>query len=118
MRSGAKNVPELKIALLVSFFHVASSEDCNFHPYCPATKDTWCQYQRDLINGTNLYKSGRGFHDNVIKHVKAEYAKLTDESELAKCLHGQTQNANESFNSLRWERAPKKTIEQVVTFSL
>ena len=33
--------------------------------------------------------------------------KLTDETELSKCLHGQTQNANESFNSLNWERAPK-----------
>ena len=36
-------------------------------------------------------------------HVKPEEAKLTDESELAKCLHGQTRNANESFNSLIWD---------------
>ena len=107
MCSGAKSVPELKKALLPSFFHVASSEDCNFHIYCPATKDTCCQYQRDLLNGNNLYKPGKGFHDNVIKHVKPEYAKLIDESELAKCLHGQTQSAIESFNSLIWERAPK-----------
>ena len=104
LRSGAKSVRELKNALLASFVHVSSSEDCNFHTYCPAAKDTWCQYQRDLINGTNLE---RGFHDNVIKHVKPGYAKLTDESELAKCLHGQTQNTNGSFNSLLWERAPK-----------
>ena len=91
MRSGAKSVPEMKKGLLPSCFHVASSEDCNFHTYCPATKDTWCQYQRDLINETNLYKPG----------------KVIDESELAKCLHGQTRNANESFTSLIWERAPK-----------
>ena len=39
--------------------------------------------------------------------MKPEYIKLTDENELAKCLHGQTQNANESFNALIWERAPK-----------
>ena len=43
----------------------------------------------------------------MIKYVKTEYEKLTDEKELTKCLHGQTQNANESFNSLIWERAPK-----------
>ena len=36
-----------------------------------------------------------------------KYAKLTDEKELTKCLHGQTQNAKESFNSLNWECAPK-----------
>ena len=61
----------------------------------------------DQINGTNLYKPGKGFHDSVIKHVKPEYAKLIDENELAKCLHGQTLSAIESFNSLIWERAPK-----------
>ena len=59
------------------------------------------------INGTNLYKPGKGFHPDVIKHVKPEYIKLSDETELSKCRHAQTQNANESFNSLIWERAPK-----------
>lgn len=100
-------MPELKNALLASFFHPASSLHCNFHTYCPATTDSWCQYQRDIVNKTNLYKPGKGFDPEVIKHVKVEYMKLTDEKELAKCMHGKTQNANESFNSLIWERAPK-----------
>ena len=107
LRSSAKSVLELKNALLASFFHPASSESCNYHTYCPATKDSWCQYQRDIINNTNLYKPGNGFHEDGIKHVKPEYVKLTNETELLKCLHGKTQNANESFNSLIWERAPK-----------
>ena len=29
--------------------------------------------------------------------------------ELAKCLHCKTQNQNESFNSMIWERVPKIT---------
>ena len=53
-----------------------------------------------MVNGTNLYKHGKGFDPNVIKHVKLEYMKLTVESESSKCLHGLTQNANESLNSL------------------
>ena len=100
LRSGAKTVAELKNKLLASFFHIASSEEFNYHAYCPATSDSWCQYQRDQINGTNLYKHGKGFDPDVLKHVKPEYMKLTADSELAKCLHGQTQNANESLNSL------------------
>ena len=32
---------------------------------------------------------------------------MTKSEELAKCLHGQTQNANESFNAMIWKRAPK-----------
>ena len=107
LRSGAKTTAELKSKLLASFFHVASSEGHNYHNYCPSTKDTWCQFQRDQINGTNLHKAGKGLHPDVIKHVKPVYDSLTDETELAKCLHGHTQNANESFNALIWERAPK-----------
>ena len=107
LRSGAKTVAELKNKLLASFFHIASSEEFNYHTYCPATSDSWCQYQRDQINGTNLNKHGKGFDPDVLKHVKPEYTKLTADSELAKCLHGQTQNANESLNSLIWERASK-----------
>ena len=32
---------------------------------------------------------------------------LSKDSELAKCLHGKTQNANESFNGKIWDRIPK-----------
>ena len=43
----------------------------------------------------------------VIKWVKPIYLDLIKPSELKKCLHGKTQNQNESFNSTIWERAPK-----------
>ena len=46
-------------------------------------------------------------NDDVIKEVKPIYGDLTKEEEVSKCLHGQTQNANESFNAMIWERAPK-----------
>ena len=29
---------------------------------------------------------------------------------LSKCLHGQTQNANEGFNNIVWSRCPKNTF--------
>ena len=53
----AETVPELKKTLL---FHVMSSEGNNFHSYCPVGADSWCQYQRDIVNKTNLYKPGAG----------------------------------------------------------
>ena len=46
-----------------------------YHTYCPATSDSWCQYQRDQVNGTNLFKPGKGFDPEVIIHVKPEYIK-------------------------------------------
>ena len=30
------------------------------HDYCPKSPVSWCQYQRDQINNTNLYKPGPG----------------------------------------------------------
>lgn len=107
LRSGATTVPELRKRLLASFFHAASSAGNEYHDYCPQSSDSWCQYQRDLINKTNLYKPGKGFEPEVIKDCRMVYVKLTSDAELSKCLHGQTQNANESFHSMIWQRAPK-----------
>ena len=84
--------------------HVASSKENNFHSLC---KDSWCQYQRDLRNGTNLFQHGPGLAKDVIAEVKPIYQSLVNPVELEKCLHGKTQNQNESFNGTIWERAPK-----------
>ena len=60
LRSNVHTVPELKSALLASLFHVASCKGNNFLTYCPQTSDSWCQYHRDYINKTNLYRPGPG----------------------------------------------------------
>ena len=35
------------------------------------------------------------------------FARLSSDELLGKCLHGKTQNQNESFNGMIWERCPK-----------
>ena len=37
LRSRVTSVPELQNALLASFFHTASSKECDYHTYCPKT---------------------------------------------------------------------------------
>ncbi|GFX02252.1 uncharacterized protein TNCV_138281 [Trichonephila clavipes] len=37
---------------------------------------------------------------------------------LKKCLHGKTQNPNESFHNVVWSRVPKATFVQIETLSL
>ena len=39
--------------------------------------------------------------------MKPLYGDLTKEEELSKCFHDLTQNANDSFNAMIWERGPK-----------
>jgi hypothetical protein len=107
LRSNVSTVKAMSDAILASFFHVASSEGKNYHSYCEKSSTSWCQYQRDIVNGTNIYKDGPGLPSNVILHVKPIYEDLTKPQELKKCLHGKTQNQNESYNGLIWARAPK-----------
>ena len=61
------------------------------------------------IKGTkkNTYKPGPGLPNDVIYKIRLIYFELSKESELVKCLHGKTQNANESFNGMIWDRIPK-----------
>ena len=35
LRSKVGDVKEMQNAILASLFHVASSEDCDYHAYCP-----------------------------------------------------------------------------------
>ena len=47
---------------------------------------------------------------DVIMKVRYIFEELSEDSELQKCLHGKTQNANESFNRMIWDRIPKQTF--------
>ena len=106
-----QNVGELKKmqdATRATLFHVASSEQNNYHTaYCPEGKDSWCLYQQDQANKTHHHKPGPGLPMSVITHVKPIFADLSSEKLLKDCLHGKTQNHNESFNGTIWERLPK-----------
>jgi len=72
-------------------------------------KNSWCQYQRDKINNTTLYKSKGELPVEVRKAILPIYTDLCKEEMLRKCLHGKTQNCNESFNGTIWNRVPKST---------
>ena len=107
LRSNVITVEAMSGAILASLFHVASSSRRNLHSHCEKGAKSWCQYQRDVANGTNMHKPGPGLSDKIIAHVKPIYQDLVKPEVLKRCLHGLTQNQNESFNSMIWERAPK-----------
>lgn len=109
IRSNVGDLKGMQKATLASLFHVASSKENNFHSaYCPERSESWCGAMRDKANTTNKYKHGPGIPTNiVVKHLKPIYQDLTSDTLLKKCLHGKTQNQNESFNGMVWERVPK-----------
>ena len=118
IRSNSGELKQMQDAVFAVLFHCASSKSQNFHNYCPQGKSSWCVYQRDKANGTNNYVPGPGLSMNVIKHVKPIFKDLGNAELLSKCLHGQTQNQNESFNAMIWKRIPKTTYVGLDQFEL
>ncbi|MBY0580841.1 MAG: hypothetical protein K2P53_04080 [Rickettsiales bacterium] len=103
-----KSVYELKKAIGAVLFHCseASSSDVR-HAMCPRTIDTWCKFQADKINKTNVYKEKPGLPTVIRDIIKPIFIDLSDENLLERCLHGKTQNNNEALNAIIWKRCPK-----------
>ena len=119
VRSNVGDLEDMNNGICASLFHVASSEDNNYHStYCPLGENSWCKFQRDISLRTSTYKPGCGLPLNFIKYVKPIFNDLSQESLLRKCLHGKTQNQNESYNALIWERLPKGTYVSITQLRL
>ena len=107
IRQNVGNREAMSKAIHASLFHVASSRENNWHSHCPEGETSWCTFKRDKTNGTNLYKPGAGLPLDIVAKLKPIYNDLSSSELLDKCLHGKTQNQNESFNGQIWERIPK-----------
>lgn len=107
IRSNVQSVRAMRKAIAASFNHCISSSRRLLHDDCPEGPNSWCGYKRDIANNTKLFKPGKGLPDDVIKEIKPVFSRLSEDSLLEKCLHGKTQNQNESLNGMIWERVPK-----------
>ncbi|GFW70304.1 uncharacterized protein TNCV_5131301 [Trichonephila clavipes] len=115
MRSNVGNLSNMQTAVIAAFFHCCSTDKKPMHGQCPSGSDTWCKYQKAKQEG-KLYKHRTaGLPNAVLNTVKTTYMDLCDQSLLEKCLHGKTQNANESFNGVLWSIIPKETFVELLT---
>ena len=110
IRSNNGNLDAMKKAIHATLFHCASSAKHNYHIHCPDGKESWCGFKRDVACGTKDYRPGKGLPKDVIAEVKPIFARLSEPSLLERCLHGKTQNQNESLNAMIWERVPKEVF--------
>ena len=99
IRSNVGNLAGMKKAIHASLMHCASSEACPLHDHCPISSASWCKYQKDKANHTNLFKHRPGLSLPVIAKLKPEYIRLSENNLLQKCLHGKM---------LTWQRIPKE----------
>ena len=107
-QSTGTTVYQLRKAIGAVLFHCSDAPDLETrHRMCPRTKDSWCKYQADKLNDTNTYKDKSGIPAIICEKIKPVFTDLSDDKLLSKCLHGKTQNNNESINGVIWKRCPK-----------
>ena len=106
IRANVDNLNNMKKAVWATYFHKYSTDDKPNHGLCPKGSTSWCGYQRSVTAGID-YEHKHSLPPAILDRIKPIYKKLADESLLRRCLHGKTQNQNESFNSCIWQRVPK-----------
>ena len=89
--------------------HYSSTSEKPQHNYCQKGKESWCSYQRDLVNGTKLHKPIKNpLCPAIVEVVKLVFDRLGDAKFLAGCEKRLTQNPNESLHHVIWGLAPKE----------
>ncbi|GFU94875.1 uncharacterized protein TNCV_820981 [Trichonephila clavipes] len=89
----------MKRAIWAIYFHKLSTEDNPQHALCPLGEDSWCGYNRSIVTG-EFYIHKHSLPESILLKVKKVFRDLTEKDLLKKCLHGRTQNPNESLTNV------------------
>ena len=92
IRANTNSIVDMQTNIMSSLYHVASSSDRPNHDLCPAGPESWCGWQRN----PDSYIHKAGLPECIVNLLEPIYDDLSSTELLSKCLHGQTQNSNES----------------------
>lgn len=108
IREHSDSVENMYKAIWAIYFHKGSTDSNPQHHLCPPGPDSWCKFQKAVANGTeDQYKHSKELAPAILEEIKVVFENLSNPDLLRKCLGGRTQNANESFNNVLWNFAPK-----------
>lgn len=116
IRRNTASLEAMRQAVWAEYFHLISSNDEPAHALCPKGDETWCKYQKSIAN-KETYDHNEHCHlpVTVMETIKPIFKSLSSPELLEKCLHGGTQNPNESVNNVIWSRIPKRTFVQLAS---
>lgn len=104
-------------AVWATYFHKLSTDEKPQHQLCTKGADSWCGYNKS-IELKQPYTHKNSLPEAVLLAIKPIYQDLSKPDLLKKCLHGHTQNPNESFNNVIWKRVPKTEFVGIETLKL
>ncbi|XP_076396333.1 uncharacterized protein LOC143265856 [Megachile rotundata] len=90
-----------------TFYHKCSTNENPQHEYCPVGENSWCKWRKAEAEGIAFHHHQEPLSERVQNIIKPIYEDLSREDLLTRCLGAETQNNNESLNSLIWTFAPK-----------
>ncbi|GFX33437.1 uncharacterized protein TNCV_4122711 [Trichonephila clavipes] len=117
IRRNLSSVKDMQQAIWAIFLHKLSIDEKPQHGFCPSDSDTWCKFKKAELLG-ETYHHKNSLPVDVVEAMRPVFRDLANPELLKKCLHGGTQNPNESVNNVIWSRVPKKTFVQLEVLSL
>ena len=118
IRNNTSSISEMHDAVMATYYHSISTDDEPQHDLCPEGKDSWCGFKRSIADNSAVYKHQHPIPNAIAQEIKPVFEALSTEHLLSCCLHGGTQNQNEAFNALIWQRATKQTHSSLPTVEL
>ncbi|XP_046850412.1 uncharacterized protein LOC124443906 [Xenia sp. Carnegie-2017] len=104
MRNNSHSMERMKNAIWAIWHHTKSTDANPDHNLCPKGESSWCGYQRDIVKNTQEYSHSHPLPEAVSQCILPVFTDLSKSHLLSSCLHGGTQNQNEAFNALIWQR--------------
>ncbi|GFX18458.1 uncharacterized protein TNCV_3370311 [Trichonephila clavipes] len=117
IRRNHSSVQNMRQAIWAIFLHKLSTDEYPQQGFCPIGEDSWCGFKKAEASGKS-YKHKNSLPVAVVEAMRPIFRELSHPDLLKKCLHGKTQNPNESFHNVIWSRVPKATFVQIETLSL
>ncbi|GFU67161.1 uncharacterized protein TNCV_3770931 [Trichonephila clavipes] len=112
IRRNHSSVQNMQQAMWAIFLHKLSTDEYPQHGFCPIGEDSWCGFKKAEASGKS-YKHKNSLLVAVVEAMRPIFRDLFHPDLLKKCLHGKTQNPNESFHNVIWSRVPKPTFVQI-----
>ena len=118
IRSNVGDPGAMKRAVMAIYYHSISNDKNPQHLFCPPGDRSWCKFQRALAKGESPPHHNQTICDEIAPIVKKVFDDLSCDSLMERCVLGATQNQNESFNSMIWNRCPKTDFCSAVVVEL
>lgn len=93
----------MKKEILAGYYHRISTDAQPRHEYC---NPDWCEFLK-MKKKNEPYNHKPALDPSIQEDVLSVFESLSDDELLSRCLGGNTQNSNESYNNLIWKIVPK-----------